>query len=66
MPLSRVGGPLRVGGGPLDALARPQGARRTGGTRATENAASGYLPGPPIRGVREAAQGTQPKGARSV
>jgi hypothetical protein len=66
MPLSRVGGPLRVAGGPLDALARPQGARRTGGTRATENAASGYLRGPLIRRVRDAAQGTQPKGAGNV
>jgi hypothetical protein len=43
-----------------------RGARRTGGTRATENAASGYLRGPLIRGVGEAAQGTQPKGAGNV
>jgi hypothetical protein len=49
-----------VAGGPLDALARPQGARRTGGTRATENAASGYLRSPdsprPGGGTRDPAQ----------
>jgi glycine cleavage system H protein len=37
--VARIQGPLLVAGGPLDGWQRPQGARRTGGTWATENVA---------------------------